>query len=50
MSGICYRSPVSPQILVETILDGAAPSALTLDMLMRDLPLDWAAQRRKLSG
>ena len=36
--------------LVETILDGAAPSALTLDMLMRDLPLDWAAQRRKLSG
>ena len=31
--------------ITETILDGSAPSTLTLDMLMRDLPLDWAAQR-----
>ena len=36
--------------LVEAILDGSAPSTLTLDTLMRDLPLDWAEQRRKLSG
>ena len=36
--------------LVEAILDGSAPSTLTLDTLMCDLPLDWAEQRRKLSG
>ena len=36
--------------LAEAILDGSAPSTLTLDTLMRDLPLDWAEQRRKLSG
>ena len=36
--------------LVGAILHGSAPSTLTLDTLMRDLPLDWAEQRRKLSG
>ena len=35
--------------LVEAILDGAAPSTLTLDTLMHDLPLDWAAQRTVLN-
>ena len=37
MSGTCYRSPASPQIIVEAILDGATPSTLTLDTLMHDL-------------
>ena len=36
--------------LVEAILDGSAPSTLTLDMLLRNLPLDWAEQHQKLSG
>ena len=35
--------------LVEAILDGAAPSTLTLDTLMHELPLDWAAQRAVLN-
>ena len=35
--------------LVETILDGSAPSTLTLDTLMHDWPLDWAAQRAVLN-
>ena len=36
--------------ITETILDGSAPSTLKLDTLMHELPLDWAEQRRKLSG
>ena len=35
--------------LVETVLDGSAPSTLTLDTLMHELPLDWAAQRAVLN-
>ena len=35
--------------LVEAILDGSAPSTLTLDTLMHDWPLDWAAQRATLN-
>ena len=37
------------QIIVEAILDGSAPSTLTLDTLMHELPLDWAAQRAVLN-
>ena len=35
--------------ITEAILDGSAPSTLTLDTLMHDWPLDWAAQRATLN-
>jgi len=34
--------------LVEAILQGRQPAELTLERLLDDLPLDWAAQREAL--